>query len=141
VIKDGEVIKRRHFGLIQVKLTDIEDEGKIGDHLANERTYLAWVRTGITVMALGFVVAKFGLIVRELAPSSVTLPSHVSSIVGIVLVLIGAILQGLALRRFRKNRMDITQGKFRPDIGIENLTSSLMLLVSVMLIIYLIITS
>ncbi len=31
------------------------------DYAANERTYLAWVRTGITVMALGFIVAKFEL--------------------------------------------------------------------------------
>ena len=31
--------------------------------MANERTYLAWVRTGIAVMALGFVVAKFGIII------------------------------------------------------------------------------
>ncbi|HGE72837.1 TPA: DUF202 domain-containing protein, partial [Candidatus Poribacteria bacterium] len=34
---------------------------KVTDHMANERTYLAWVRTGITIMALGFVVAKFGI--------------------------------------------------------------------------------
>ena len=41
-------------------------QARITDHMANERTYLAWLRTGITVIALGFVVAKFGLIVREL---------------------------------------------------------------------------
>ena len=32
------------------------------DHLANVRTFLAWVRTAITIMAFGFVVAKFGLL-------------------------------------------------------------------------------
>lgn len=37
------------------------------DHLANERTLLAWVRTCIAIMALGFVVARFGLLIRELA--------------------------------------------------------------------------
>ena len=31
------------------------------DHLANERTYLAWMRTGIALMGLGFVIAKLGL--------------------------------------------------------------------------------
>lgn len=31
------------------------------DHAANERTFLAWVRTGIAVMALGFVIEKFDL--------------------------------------------------------------------------------
>jgi putative membrane protein len=33
------------------------------DHAANERTFLAWVRTGIAVMALGFVIEKFNLFV------------------------------------------------------------------------------
>ena len=35
--------------------------------LANERTLLAWLRTGLTVMALGFVVARFGLFLRLLS--------------------------------------------------------------------------
>jgi putative membrane protein len=37
------------------------------DHAANERTYLAWVRTGIAVIALGFVIEKFNLFVLTLA--------------------------------------------------------------------------
>jgi len=36
------------------------------DHAANERTYLAWVRTGITVMVLGFIVEKFELFLATL---------------------------------------------------------------------------
>ena len=34
------------------------------DHAANERTFLAWVRTGIAVMAFGFLVAKFDLFLK-----------------------------------------------------------------------------
>jgi putative membrane protein len=37
------------------------------DHAANERTFLAWVRTGIAVIALGFVIEKFNLFVLALA--------------------------------------------------------------------------
>jgi uncharacterized membrane protein YidH (DUF202 family) len=37
------------------------------DYLANERTFLAWIRTAVTIMAFGFVVARFGLLLRELA--------------------------------------------------------------------------
>ena len=37
------------------------------DHAANERTFLAWVRTGIAVIAFGFVVEKFNLFLRSLA--------------------------------------------------------------------------
>jgi putative membrane protein len=61
---------------------------------AAERTLLAWVRSGLTVMALGFVVARFGLFLTLLAASSAAVPGHhphwVSSTLGIVLVALGA---------------------------------------------------
>jgi putative membrane protein len=62
---------------------------------AAERTLLAWVRTGLTIMAFGFVVARFGLFLRLLGmqqPGSVAhIDAHhdVSNVVGIALVLIG----------------------------------------------------
>jgi putative membrane protein len=40
------------------------------DHAANERTFLAWVRTGIAVIAFGFVVEKFNLFVLAMASAS-----------------------------------------------------------------------
>ena len=40
------------------------------DHAANERTFLAWVRTGIAVMAFGFVIEKFNLFVLTIASSA-----------------------------------------------------------------------
>lgn len=40
------------------------------DHAANERTFLAWVRTGIAVIALGFVIEKFNLFVLTLAQTA-----------------------------------------------------------------------
>ncbi|MEO8741479.1 MAG: DUF202 domain-containing protein [Casimicrobiaceae bacterium] len=62
---------------------------------AAERTLLAWVRTGLTIMAFGFVVARFGLFLRLLAaerPGIVISPEGhhgASNIVGIMLVLVG----------------------------------------------------
>jgi putative membrane protein len=38
------------------------------EHAANERTFLAWVRTAIAAMALGFVIEKFDLFLQALAP-------------------------------------------------------------------------
>jgi len=40
-----------------------------GDHSANERTFLAWVRTAIGIMAFGFLVEKFDLFLQLAAPS------------------------------------------------------------------------
>jgi len=64
---------------------------------AAERTLLAWVRSGITVIALGFVVAKFGMFLTLVSATSPTLnelpPSNfLSNVFGIVLVIIGAII-------------------------------------------------
>ena len=38
------------------------------DHAANERTFLAWVRTAIALMAFGFVIERFDLFLRYAAP-------------------------------------------------------------------------
>ena len=62
---------------------------------AAERTLLAWVRTGLTIMAFGFVVARFGLFLRLLATQqgqglpAAELHNRLSNVVGIALVLIG----------------------------------------------------
>lgn len=80
--------------------------------LAAERTLLAWVRTGLAMMGFGFVVARFGLFLRELAAARGVEPlRHVgmSQYVGIVLVLLGIAVHVLAavqhvgfVRRFNR---------------------------------------
>ena len=65
---------------------------------AAERTLLAWVRTGLTVMAFGFVVARFGLFLRLLAVQHTgQLPGghDLSNPIGIALVLIGVACMAL----------------------------------------------
>jgi putative membrane protein len=63
---------------------------------AAERTLLAWVRTGLTIMGFGFVVARFGLFLNLLAAqhaSGGTIPIHsrfeFSNLAGVMLVIIG----------------------------------------------------
>jgi putative membrane protein len=75
---------------------------------AAERTLLAWVRTGITVMALGFVVARFGLFLEILAASSRAahgpLPASetLSAALGVSLVLAGVLsILGALLNHLR----------------------------------------
>ena len=40
------------------------------DHAANERTFLAWIRTGLTIMALGFVIERLDLLLASLGAES-----------------------------------------------------------------------
>ncbi len=47
---------------------------RVTDHLANERTFLAWIRTGLATITFGFMVERFGLLLRELGLKSNLVP-------------------------------------------------------------------
>jgi len=61
-------------------------------HFAAERTLLAWIRTGLAMMGFGFVVARFGLFLQELAAASALRPHQHSGLslwAGTTLVILG----------------------------------------------------
>ena len=95
---------------------------RYSDHAANERTFLAWVRTAISIMAFGFLVEKFDLFV-EMAGRSASgrLPSvggqTVGNIAGLMLILIGGATMVLAIVRFRKTARDIDSADKRQGPG------------------------
>ena len=67
------------------------------DHLANERTFLAWIRTGIAIMGFGFVVVKFALFIKQIPLVVTTKQTYLpgsghSNEIGIVLVVLGAFI-------------------------------------------------
>ena len=74
-------------------------------HMANERTFLAWIRTSIAIMAFGFVVEKFSIFVKQmgfyLGKEVLPPPPGQSSTIGIVLVGLGVIMGVLAFFRYR----------------------------------------
>lgn len=63
---------------------------------AAERTLLAWVRTGLTVMGLGFVVARFGLFLQVIRRESDATPHMGSTVIGVGLVVLGSVAVALA---------------------------------------------
>jgi putative membrane protein len=65
-------------------------------YFAAERTLLAWIRTGLTVIGLGFVLARFNLFLRTVRPGQEADPHHVSTLLGIGLVLLGSAAVAMA---------------------------------------------
>jgi putative membrane protein len=84
--------------------------GGYSDHAANERTYLAWVRTGIAITAFGFVIEKFNLFILTLASTAIAdqsqrlqlaaLAGRVGRYDGLALIAGGVVLVVLATVRF-----------------------------------------
>ncbi len=80
------------------------------DHAANERTFLAWVRTGIAVIAFGFVIEKFNLFVFTIASATSLdagrrlqlerLSGPLGRYDGLALILVGIALVVVAAARF-----------------------------------------
>lgn len=103
-----------------------KDETTSGDvlrsHQANERTLLAWIRTGVAMMGLGFVVARFGLFLREIAAVSrvpMSRPSGIGSLwVGAGLTAIGALTIVGALLRYIRVREALVRGEPVPIGGV-----------------------
>ena len=80
------------------------------EHLANERTFLAWVRTGIALLGAGFLVAKLRL---ELTPAAVDSPDERMAL-GLLFALAGLATVVFALIHYSATRRSIDSGTFSP---------------------------
>ena len=112
------------------------------DHLANVRTFLAWVRTAITIMAFGFVVAKFGLLLREL-PGSHVHPGelHLATIIGSILVLLGAVFLFMATLDFLVVKRQIEANVIAFSAGIHIMLAGVLIVIAIGVAVYIWITA
>ncbi|HMD40150.1 MAG TPA: DUF202 domain-containing protein [Candidatus Acidoferrum sp.] len=88
------------------------------DHLANERTFLAWIRTGMAVVVFGFAIGRFSIALRQFMklqghamPQS---ESGLSVLFGTIAMIGGVLICLTGLNRYRKTREQIDSENFRP---------------------------
>ena len=117
---------------------------RYSDHAANERTFLAWIRTAIAVMAFGFLVERFDLFLQiagqTLARKALSPTGQlVGNVAGLVLIVLGAIMIVLAVRRFRRTAIAIDSPDTLPGPGdrIDFLLAGLLTMLGSALFVYL----
>jgi putative membrane protein len=88
------------------------------DHLANERTFLAWVRTGVAVVVFGFAIGRFAVAIRQWmqleGQGHVVPTSGLSVWFGTAAIIAGVLVCLMGLVRYRQTRKQIDSGSFQP---------------------------
>ena len=113
------------------------------DHAANERTFLAWVRTAIAVMGFGFLIERFDIFLATMASGQ----SHPVTIhgqrfaneAGLAFILLGVLMIAVATVRFFRIAKEIDREKTVPSSGslFDLVLAALLLLLGLSLFLYL----
>jgi putative membrane protein len=111
------------------------------DYAANERTFLAWVRTGVAVIAFGFVIEKFNIFVLSLLDAASLDPMQRLQLErlsgpstyfqGLALIVVGIVLLVVATIRFVRTERLLTEPSAHPISGtrIEVLLSAALVVI------------
>jgi putative membrane protein len=86
------------------------DTPTVRDHLANERTLLAWIRTALTVIGLGFLIDRL---------AAEGEPGRIEALAGIGLVLLGGVLALAGAYSYLHARRELSTGTYRPAVGLH----------------------
>jgi putative membrane protein len=109
-------------------MPDNSNPNRARDHLANERTFLAWLRTGIATIVFGFAIGRFSIALREFlkfqgysgtTPGLTTWLGITSAVGGVLLIFVG-------LRRYQKTKVQLDADTFEPAGSVIDLVSYLL---------------
>ena len=86
-------------------------------YFAAERTFLAWIRTGLGLMGIGFAVSRFGLFLRQLSATESHLPTRATGLSlwsGVALVALGVIVTLSSVLRHIQLIHELSSGTWQP---------------------------
>jgi uncharacterized membrane protein YidH (DUF202 family) len=113
------------------------------DHLANERTFLAWIRTSIGIMVFGFVFEKFSLFLRHfpLLDEKIMNVKHFSEsyfiYFGVLLVVLGLLVCMLAFIKYRRIEKQIDDNAYHSSRLLDIVLTAAVLIIGITLIFFL----
>jgi putative membrane protein len=113
---------------------EVPPEHRAQEHLANERTFLAWIRTTIALISLGFVLARAGPLLASGAKAQVM--SARLSPFGIGLAAFGALMTGLAAWRYDVVNREIEKGMVKTDRALVWFIALFVMGLSIALVVY-----
>ncbi|WP_246263864.1 YidH family protein [Metallosphaera tengchongensis] len=100
------------------------------DHMANERTFLAWIRTGVALIGFGFVIAKFSIFLEVL--KGVKSGGH-SLEFGEVMIALGGLVIGYGLAVYLLTERDLRDGTYRPRYFMNSVFAVVVLVIALSL--------
>jgi putative membrane protein len=95
-------------------------ESRVRDHLANERTFLAWIRTSLGMIGIGFVLARMSVFLRQLSMVGESAPrpeirgSQEFLITGVMFLLLGIVICLGACWGYQRSRKAIDARQYEP---------------------------
>jgi inner membrane protein YidH len=123
----------------------IDETKRAAEYLANERTFLAWVRTSVAVLSLGFVLARSSVWLRELSvqwqPQMQVHRGGISLPIGVAMMILGGALTILAAWRYHVVNRNIEHGKVSADRGLVLLVTVMVALLSGAMIVFALLTA
>jgi len=110
------------------------------EHLANERTFLAWIRTSIALMGFGFVIVKFTLFLIEISyflESDFDSSKGYSAIAGVIMIILSVIIAVLAFLQYKRNEKQLNNNVYVSSSWLSLFITLIILTGGIALIVYL----
>ncbi len=115
----------------------------LSDHMANENTFLAWVRTSLAIMAFGFVIERFSLFLKQFAlffqkltgivPTTAEPTQSYSAVFGITMIALGSLICLFSFIDYKKISKQIENNAYQPSSRLFFMLILLILLIGIFL--------